>query len=339
MQQPRASDTSNSMNTKQSKPSPVSSGDQPAKPERVAKVIARAGLCSRRDAERWIEMGRVNVNGKPLITPAMTVLPTDTVEVDGKPLPEREAARLWRYHKPAGLVVSHRDEKDRTSVFDKMPEDLPRVISIGRLDINTEGLLLLTNDGGLARLLELPATGWVRRYRVRANGKVTPEVLESLKNGLQVDGVQFGPIDAKLDKEQGANVWLTIALREGKNREVKKICEHLGLKVGRLIRTSFGPFQLGELARGAVDEISQKVLNEQVRGGTKRKEGAKPKKSANPKLGPDGKPFRKPKRSGTKNKSSGKPASGKPASGNPSASKPARKRPGAKGAARADRRR
>jgi len=332
------------MNAKQSKPLPISSGEEPAKPERVAKVIARAGLCSRRDAERWIDMGRVNVNGKPLITPAMTVLPTDIVEVDGKPLPEREAARLWRYHKPAGLVVSHRDEKDRASVFDKMPQDLPRVISIGRLDINTEGLLLLTNDGGLARLLELPATGWVRRYRVRANGKVTPEALEGLKDGLLVDGVQYGPIDAKLDKEQGANVWLTVALREGKNREVKKICEHLGLKVGRLIRISFGPFQLGELARGAVDEISQKVLNEQVRGGTKRKEGAKPKKPANPKLGPDGKPFRKPNRFGAKNKPGSKPASdkaasGKPVSGNPSAGKPVRKRPGTRGAARADRRR
>lgn len=329
MQQHRASDTSISMNAKHLKSSPTSSDGEPTKPQRVAKVIARAGLCSRRDAERWIEMGRVNVNGKPLITAAMTVLPTDIVEVDGKPLPEREAARLWRYHKPAGLVVSHRDEKDRASVFDKMPEDLPRVISIGRLDINTEGLLLLTNDGGLARLLELPATGWVRRYRVRANGKVTPEALEALKDGLQVDGVQYGPIDAKLDKEQGANVWLTIALREGKNREVKKICEHLGLKVGRLIRTSFGPFQLGELARGAVDEVSQKVLNEQVRGGTKRKPGAKPKKPSQPKLGPDGKPFRKPKRSEAKNKADKKPAS----------SKPAKKRPGAKGAARADRRR
>lgn len=322
------------MNAKHQKSSPILPGEGSAKPERVAKVIARAGLCSRRDAERWIEMGRVNVNGKPLVTPAMTVLPTDIVEVDGQPLPEREAARMWRYHKPAGLVVSHRDEKDRASVFDKMPDDLPRVISIGRLDINTEGLLLLTNDGGLARLLELPATGWVRRYRVRANGKVAPEALEALKDGLQVDGVQYGPIDAKLDKEQGANVWLTIALREGRNREVKKICEHLGLKVGRLIRTSFGPFQLGELARGAVAEISQKVLNEQVRGGTKRKQGAKPKKPPQPKLGPDGKPFRKPKRPSTKNKSGNKPASGKP-----SASKPVKKHPGAKGAARADRRR
>ncbi|MEM9470833.1 MAG: pseudouridine synthase [Pseudomonadota bacterium] len=318
------------MNAKQSSPSKTPAVDETSKPERVAKVIARAGLCSRRDAERWIEMGRVNINGKPLITPAMTVLPTDVVEVDGKPLPEREEARLWRYHKPAGLVVSHRDEKDRPSVFDKMPEDLPRVISIGRLDINTEGLLLLTNDGGLARLLELPATGWVRRYRVRANGKVTPEALEALKDGLMVDGVQYGPIDAKLDKEQGANVWLTVALREGKNREVKKICEHLGLKVGRLIRTSFGPFQLGELARGAVDEISQKVLNEQVRGGTKRKPGAKSKRAAGTKPGPGGKPVRKPKRTAAK----GKPTSGKSAAG-----KTQPRRPAGKGAARADRRR
>ncbi len=318
------------MNAKQSSPSRKPAVDETIKPERVAKVIARAGLCSRRDAERWIEMGRVNINGKPLITPAMTVLPTDVVEVDGKPLPEREEARLWRYHKPAGLVVSHRDEKDRPSVFDKMPEDLPRVISIGRLDINTEGLLLLTNDGGLARLLELPATGWVRRYRVRANGKVTPEALEALKDGLMVDGVQYGPIDAKLDKEQGANVWLTVALREGKNREVKKICEHLGLKVGRLIRTSFGPFQLGELARGAVDEISQKVLNEQVRGGTKRKPGAKSKRAAGTKPGPGGKPVPKPKRTVAK----GKPVSGKSAAGKTKPRKPA-----GKGAARADRRR
>lgn len=328
------------MNAKQSSPSQKPVSEEPTKPERVAKVIARAGLCSRRDAERWIEMGRVNVNGKPLITPAMTVLPTDVVEVDGKPLPEREAARLWRYHKPAGLVVSHRDEKDRPSVFDKMPEDLPRVISIGRLDINTEGLLLLTNDGGLARLLELPATGWVRRYRVRANGKVTPEALEALSDGLMVDGVQYGPIDAKLDKEQGANVWLTVALREGKNREVKKICEHLGLKVGRLIRTSFGPFQLGELARGAVDEISQKVLNEQVRGGTKRKPGAKPKRTTGSKPGPDGKPVRKPKRGPAKGKPvPGKSKVSKSKAGKSTAGKPAGKHPAGKGAARADRRR
>lgn len=325
-----------SPNASSAKPAstPVASQDDVQKPERVAKVMARAGLCSRRDAERWIEMGRVSVNGKPLITPAQTVLPTDLVEVDGKPLPEREPARLWRYHKPSGLVVSHRDEKDRESVFDKMPEELPRVISIGRLDINTEGLLLLTNDGGLARLLELPATGWVRRYRVRANGKVTPDALDALKDGLEVDGVRYGPIEAKLDKEQGANVWLTIALREGKNREVKKICEHLGLKVGRLIRTSFGPFQLGELARGAVDEIAQKVLNEQIRGGQKRKPGAKSKRAEDPKLGPDGKPFRKKPNLAVKHAAK---RAGSRKSGSDNPGRGANKKP--KGASGADRRR
>jgi 23S rRNA pseudouridine2605 synthase len=247
-----------------------------AKPERIAKVMARAGLCSRRDAEKWIEAGRVKVNGKLIVSPALNVDPGDKVEVDGNPLPDREQARLWRYHKPSGLVVSHRDEKDRPSVFDKMPEEMPRVISIGRLDINTEGLLLLTNDGELARLLELPATGWIRRYRVRAHGEVEQEALDALKSGLNVEGIQYGPIEATLDKQQGGNAWLTISLREGKNREVKRICEHLGLKVNRLIRTSFGPFQLGELPRGEVDEVSSKVINEQIRGGA-RKGGAKKK--------------------------------------------------------------
>ncbi len=238
--------------------------------------MARAGLCSRRDAEKWIEAGRVKVNGKLIVSPALNVEPGDRVEVDGNPLPDREQARLWRYHKPSGLVVSHRDEKDRPSVFDKLPEEMPRVISIGRLDINTEGLLLLTNDGELARLLELPATGWIRRYRVRAHGEVEQAALDALKGGLNVEGVQYGPIEATLDKQQGGNAWLTISLREGKNREVKRICEHLGLKVNRLIRTSFGPFQLGELPRGQVDEVSSKVINEQIKGGA-RKGGARKK--------------------------------------------------------------
>lgn len=300
-------------------PTPATSAAEPARPERIAKAMARAGLCSRRDAEKWIEAGRVSVNGKVLITPAVTVTPADLVEVDGKPLPEREQARLWRYHKPSGLVVSHRDEKDRESVFDKMPEGMPRVISIGRLDINTEGLLLLTNDGELARLLELPATGWVRRYRVRAHGEVEQPALDALKDGLMVEGVQYGPIEAKLDKQQGGNVWLTISLREGKNREVKRICEHLGLKVNRLIRVSFGPFQLGELARGAVDEVSQKVIAEQIRGGGRRRQGHAPKKEG-------GKPKRPPVKPG------GKPAAkrdGKP--GDKAAARP--------GGKRADRRR
>jgi 23S rRNA pseudouridine2605 synthase len=251
-----------------------------AKPERIAKVMARAGLCSRRDAEKWIEAGRVKVNGKLIVSPALNVAPGDKVEVDGSPLPDREQARLWRYHKPSGLVVSHRDEKDRSSVFDKLPEEMPRVISIGRLDINTEGLLLLTNDGELARVLELPATGWIRRYRVRAHGEVEQPALDALKGGLNVEGVQYGPIEATLDKQQGGNAWLTISLREGKNREVKRICEHLGLKVNRLIRTSFGPFQLGELPRGQVDEVSAKVINEQVRGGARK--GAAKKKPGKP---------------------------------------------------------
>ncbi len=236
----------------------------PAGGERIAKVMARAGLCSRRDAERWIEAGRVVLNEKVLTSPAVKVTDTDVITVDGKPLPDREARRLWRYHKPAGLVVSHRDEKGRRSVFDAVRDELPRVISIGRLDINTEGLLLLTNDGELARQLELPATGWVRRYRVRAHGSVEPERLAALKDGITIDGNRYGAIEAALEKVQGTNCWLSFALREGKNREIKKVCEHLGLTVNRLIRTSFGPFQLGELKRGAIDEVARHVIRDQI---------------------------------------------------------------------------
>ncbi len=232
--------------------------------ERIAKAIARAGLCSRRDAERLITEGRVRLNGKVLASPAINVTPQDVVLVDGKPLPQKESSRLWRYHKPAGLVTSHKDPEGRRTVFDALREQLPRVISIGRLDINTEGLLLLTNDGELARLLELPATGWVRRYRVRAYGRPDPEALDKLKGGVTIEGVHYGPIEAEIDKMQGDNAWLTIAIREGKNREVKKICEYLGLQVNRLIRTSFGPFQLGELERGQVAEVPARVLSEQL---------------------------------------------------------------------------
>lgn len=254
---------------------------QPAndKGERIAKVVARAGLCSRRDAEHWIEAGRIKVNGKVLTTPAVVVTGGDQIEVDGKPLPEKPSRRLWRYHKPTGLVVSHRDEKGRKSVFDALKQDLPRVVSIGRLDINTEGLLLLTNDGELARLLELPATGWVRRYRVRAHGTVDPEALQKLSNGLTIDGIHYGPIAAALGKIQGSNCWLTFALREGKNREIKKVCEHLGLQVNRLIRTSFGPFQLGEMKRGAVAEVPAHVLAEQL-GTSKKPRRVKSKKAS-----------------------------------------------------------
>lgn len=232
--------------------------------ERIAKAIARAGLCSRRDAERLIGEGRVKLNGKVLTSPAVNVKPSDDVRIDGQPLPQKEESRLWRYHKPAGLVTSHKDPEGRRTVFDALREQLPRVISIGRLDINTEGLLLLTNDGELARLLELPATGWVRRYRVRAYGKPDPAALARLAGGVTLEGIHYGPIEAALDKAQGDNAWLNIAIREGKNREVKKICEHLGLTVNRLIRVAFGPFQLGDLERGGIAEVPAKVLAEQL---------------------------------------------------------------------------
>lgn len=234
--------------------------------ERIAKVIARAGICSRRDAERLIEEGHVQLNGKPLASPAVNVGPNDTVTIDGVPLPAPERARLWRYNKPAGLVVSHKDPQGRPTVFEKLKTQLPRVVSIGRLDLNTEGLLLLTNDGELERQLELPANGWIRRYRVRVFGRPDPEVLAKLKDGVTIDNVKYGSIDAVIDKLQGDNAWLTVAIREGKNREVKKVCEHLGLRVNRLIRVAFGPFQLGDLVRGGLEEVPPKVLRDQLGG-------------------------------------------------------------------------
>lgn len=240
--------------------------DAPASPAggRIAKLLARAGLCSRREAERWIAEGRVAVDGVVLTSPAVNVAPGDRVTVDGKPVPRIEPARLWRYHKPKGLVTTHRDPQGRPTVFSRLPEDLPRTVSVGRLDVNTEGLLLLTNDGALARLLELPSTGWLRRYRVRAFGRVTQADLDGLKHGLNLDGVRYGPVSARIDRVQGDNVWLTFSLREGKNREVKRVLEHLGLKVNRLIRLSFGPFMLGELKPGAVDEVKPRVLRDQL---------------------------------------------------------------------------
>ncbi|WP_193177082.1 pseudouridine synthase [Oricola nitratireducens] len=235
-----------------------------AEPERIAKYLARAGVASRRDAERMIEMGRVTLNGAKLESPAINVTPSDVILVDGQPIPEIERTRLWLYHKPAGLVTTNRDPEGRPTVFEKLPKDLPRVLSVGRLDINTEGLLLLTNDGGLARMLELPQTGWLRRYRVRAHGKVEQKRLDELKNGIVVDGVFYGAVEAEIEREQGANIWLTVGLREGKNREVKNILGALGLDVNRLIRISFGPFQLGELPEGAVLEIKGKTLRDQL---------------------------------------------------------------------------
>jgi 23S rRNA pseudouridine2605 synthase len=233
-------------------------------PQRIAKAMARAGLCSRRDAERWIAEGRVSVDGTVLTTPAVTVTAGSDIRVDGKPLPEPERPRLWRYHKPTGLVTTHRDERGRPTVFAALPEGLPRLVSIGRLDLNSEGLLLLTNDGGLARRLELPATAWVRRYRVRVHGVVDPARLATLARGITVDGIAYGPIRAQLDRQQGANAWITLSLQEGRNREVRRVLEHLGYPVTRLIRLAYGPFQLGHLPPGAIEEVPRKVLQEQL---------------------------------------------------------------------------
>jgi 23S rRNA pseudouridine2605 synthase len=232
--------------------------------ERIAKVMSRAGLASRRDAEQWIVQGRVTVNGRLINSPALDVTANDVITVDGKPLPPRERTRLFLYHKPRGLMTTHADPEGRPTVFDNLPAGLPRLISVGRLDFNTEGLLLMTNDGGLARALELPETGWLRRYRVRAHGEVTQGQLDALKNGVEVDGVKYGPIDATLERDQGANVWLVFAIREGKNREVRNVMAHLGLEVNRLIRVSYGPFQLAELGEGKVEEVRTRVLREQL---------------------------------------------------------------------------
>lgn len=235
-----------------------------AKSERIAKVIARAGLCSRREAERWIGEGRVSVGGAVISTPALSVGPEDVIVVDGKPLPAIQSARLWRYHKPPGILTTHHDPRGRPTVFDHLPPTLGRVIAIGRLDMSSEGLLLLTNDGELARWIALPATGWLRRYRVRAFGQVDDAALARLKAGITIDGLSYGPIEAHIDAQKGANVWLNVGLREGKNREIRVVLEHLGLQVNRLIRISYGPFQLGNLPRGEVHSVPQKVLLEQI---------------------------------------------------------------------------
>ncbi|MFG1364800.1 pseudouridine synthase [Xanthobacter versatilis] len=236
----------------------------PKEAERIAKVVARAGLGSRREIEEWIEAGRVAVNGEVLTTPAVTVTAEDAITVDGAPLPERERTRLFIYHKPKGVVTTNRDPEGRTTLFEILPQGLPRLVSVGRLDLNSEGLLLLTNDGGLARVLELPETGWLRRYRVRANGEVNQAQLDSLLKGITVDGVEYGPIEAELDRVQGANAWITVSLREGKNREIRNVFGALGLQVNRLIRVSYGPFQLGDVPEGGIEEVRTRVLRDQI---------------------------------------------------------------------------
>ncbi|WP_417803948.1 pseudouridine synthase [Thalassospira lucentensis] len=244
-------------------PTPEENNDD-TKSERIAKRIARSGVCSRRDAERMIEEGLVKLNGKVLDTPAVTVTDADEIYVNGKPLPEKEKPRLWRLFKKRGLVTSHRDEQGRDTVFEHLPSYVPRVISVGRLDLNSEGLLLLTNDGELARYLELPATGWARRYRVRVHGRIEESKLKQLEDGVTVDGVHYGSIHAEVDVQKDTNAWMTVTLREGKNREIRRVMEHLGWPVTRLMRVSYGPFQLGGLAPGDCEEITGKVMKEQL---------------------------------------------------------------------------
>ena len=237
---------------------------KPPKGDRIAKVLARAGVASRRDAEKMILAGRIAVNGKIIDRAALNITDADKVTVDGKPMPPPEPPRLWLYHKPIGLVTTTRDEQGRATIYDKLPPELPRVVTVGRLDINSEGLLLLTNDGGVKRQMELPSTGWLRKYRVRVNGRPTDLQLEPLRQGITVDGERFQPMTVIIDRQQGANAWLTVSLREGKNREIRRALQDIGLSVNRLIRISYGPFQLNTLKAGAVEEIRRKVLRDQL---------------------------------------------------------------------------
>jgi 23S rRNA pseudouridine2605 synthase len=280
--------------------------------ERVAKRIARSGLCSRRDAERLIAAGRVVVDGSKLDSPACLVTEASRILVDGKPLPAAEATRLWRYHKPRGLMTTHRDPQGRPTIFEKLPTGLPRVISIGRLDFNSEGLLLLTNDGALARRLELPATGWLRRYRVRVHGELDENRLPGLEKGIEIDGVRYGAIQATLDSRKGSNAWLTLSLREGKNREVRRVVEALGAVVTRLIRIAYGPFQLGYLEPSTVEEVPPRVMRDQL--------GAPDGKT-------DGKAGPKPSGASDRRRLRNRAADSKPSGNEPSGDKPSGKRP------------
>lgn len=244
--------------------------------ERIAKWLGRTGVASRRDAERMIEEGRIKLNGQPVTHPATFITDGDIVQVDNKPVSAPDRTRLWRYHKPDGLVTTHKDPEGRPTVFASLPEGMPRVISVGRLDLNSEGLLLLTNDGELARRLELPSNGWIRRYRVRVFGVVDEARLASLAEGSVFEGVRYGPIEAALDSRKGDNAWLTVSLREGKNREIRKVMMGLNLHVSRLIRTSYGPFQLGTLLRGELEEVQSRVIRDQLPKALPEKTGARP---------------------------------------------------------------
>ncbi|CUI77240.1 pseudouridine synthase [Cognatishimia activa] len=301
--------------------------------DRIAKVLSRAGIASRRDAERMIEAGRVAVNGQVLTSPALNVRERDLIEVDGKRIAEKEPERIWLYHKPVGLVTTHKDEKDRSTIFDALPDTMPKhVMTVGRLDLNSEGLLLLTNDGEVKRKLELPATGWVRKYKVRVNGRPTEETFTPLRRGITVDGERFAPMTISLDRQQGANAWLTVSLKEGKNREIRRAMAAIELTVNRLIRVAYGPFQLGDLKPGEVDELRRRVVRDQLGldGAVPPEERKKPqrrrKPSGQPGSGPAGKPGSRVGKPGAK---SGKPGAAKPAFRGKSAEKPGGKKPNA----------
>jgi 23S rRNA pseudouridine2605 synthase len=303
--------------------------------DRIAKVLSRAGIASRREAERMIEMGEVSVNGKVITSPALNVTAQDRILVRGEPVGAPEVARLWLYYKPDGLVTSTNDEKGRQTVFDTLPPDMPRVMSVGRLDLNSEGLLLLTNDGELKRKLELPSTGWLRKYRVRIKGNPTDPDLEPLRKGITVDGEKFQPMMVTLDRHQGANAWLSVALREGKNREIRRALMAIDLTVNRLIRTSYGPFRLGDMEPGAVEEVKGRVLRDQLGLDPKADEGTGQKPKPATDLSPAKKPTPKSRtitRSGSSaNKSGGGYDSFDPTKSAPRA-RPASKAPRGTGA-------